>query len=63
MSKMADLSYDIEQLYIEGLNAGAIARQLDCPKSIVLEWIASQDLLPFDEWEEDAQVRLINDLL
>ncbi len=44
MSKMAELSYDIEQLYIEGLNAGQIARQLNCPKEIVLAWIADQSL-------------------
>ena len=44
MSKMAELAYDIEQLYIEGLNAGQIARQLNCPKEIVLDWIADQSL-------------------
>ncbi len=44
MSKMAELAYDIEQLYIEGLNAGQIARELNCPKEIVLDWIADQSL-------------------
>ncbi len=44
MSKMSELSYDIEQLYIEGLNAGQIARELNCPKEIVLDWIADQSL-------------------
>ena len=44
MSKMAELAYDIEQLYIEGLNAGQIARQLNCPKEIVLAWIESQSV-------------------
>ena len=44
MSKMSELSYDIEQLYIEGLNAGQIARELNCPKEIVLGWIAEQSL-------------------
>lgn len=62
MSKMAELSYDIEQLYIEGLNAGQIARELNCPKELVLDWIASQSLKPFDEWDVDAQERLIQDL-
>ena len=62
MSKMAELAYDIEQLYIEGLNAGQIARQLNCPKEIVLDWIADQSLKPFDEWDEDAQERLIKDI-
>ena len=62
MSKMAELAYDIEQLYIEGLNAGQIARQLNCPKEIVLDWIADQGIRPFDEWDVDAQERLIQDL-
>jgi hypothetical protein len=36
MSKMADLAYDIEQLYIDGLGAKRIAQMLDCPIEIVL---------------------------
>jgi len=63
MSVMKDLAYDIEQLYIEGLNAGQIARELGCPKELVLNWIADLGCKPFDEWSEDAQQRLINDLV
>ena len=62
MSKMAELAYDIEQLYIEGMNAGQIARELNCPKEIVLAWIADQGCKPFDEWDVDEQERLIQDL-
>lgn len=62
MSKMAELSYDIEQLYIEGLNAGQIARELGCPKELVLQWIAEVGIAPFDQWDEAAQDRLIKDL-
>jgi hypothetical protein len=36
MSKIAELSYDIEQLYIEGMSAKVIAQTLDCPIEIVL---------------------------
>ena len=36
MSKMAELDYDIEQLYIEGFDAKSIAVQLGCPIEIVL---------------------------
>ena len=36
MSKMAELDYDIQELYIEGLSARAIAKELDCPLEIVL---------------------------
>lgn len=62
MSKMSDLAYDIEQLYIEGLNAGQIARELNCDKKIVLDWLADQSLKSFDEWDEGAQSRLIKDI-
>jgi len=40
MSKMAELDYDIEQLYIDGLTAKEIASQLNCPLEIVQGWIA-----------------------
>ena len=36
MSKMAELSYNIQELYIEGFNARAIAEELGCPLEIVL---------------------------
>jgi hypothetical protein len=40
MGKMAALSYDIEQLFIEGLSLKAIAAQLECPLSMVYDWLA-----------------------
>ena len=39
MSKVAELAYEIEQLYIDGLSAKQISRELDCPLGIVLGWI------------------------
>jgi hypothetical protein len=33
---MAELDYDIQELYIEGFNARAIAQELGCPLEIVL---------------------------
>ena len=36
MSKVAELAYDIEQLYIDGLSAKRIAAELECPIEIVL---------------------------
>jgi orotate phosphoribosyltransferase-like protein len=36
MSKVAELMYDIEQLYIDGLSAKAIAAELECPIELVL---------------------------
>jgi hypothetical protein len=42
MSKMAELSYDIEQLYIDGMSAKMIALTLDCPVELVL--VALQEM-------------------
>jgi hypothetical protein len=39
MSKLAELAYDIEQLYIEGYSPKSIAVQLECPLSIVYDWL------------------------
>ena len=41
MSKMAELSYNIEQLYIAGFNARSIAVELECPIDVVYGWIES----------------------
>jgi hypothetical protein len=55
MSKMAELSYDIEQLYIEGHSAKVIAIMLECPIELVLGQLeemgvadAPQDYDPFN---------------
>jgi len=56
MSKMSELSYDIEQLYIEGHSARSIAMMLECPVEIVYGWIESnsvadlpqEDLSPYE---------------
>jgi hypothetical protein len=53
MSKMAELAYDIEQLYIEGFNSRAIAEELDCPLEIVLGALKEmnvKDAEPFDPY-------------
>jgi orotate phosphoribosyltransferase-like protein len=49
MSMMKDLSYDIQELYIEGFNSRAIAEELNCPIEIVLgalEAMNVQDEVP-----------------
>ena len=54
MSKMSELDYDIEQLYIEGYGPRSIAVQLECPIETVYEWIkengcsGTEDLSPFE---------------
>jgi transposase len=44
MSKIAELAYDIEQLYIEGYSPKAIAVQLECPLSIVYDWLEATNV-------------------
>ena len=44
MSKVAELMYDIEQLYIEGFNGRAIAEELGCPLEIVLDAIKEMNV-------------------
>ena len=54
MSKVAELMYDIEQLYIDGFNSRAIAEELGCPLESVLSAIKElnvEDSEPFDPYE------------
>lgn len=44
MSKIAGLSYDIEQLYIEGHSPRMIALMLECPVDMVYSWIEEQNV-------------------
>ncbi len=53
MSKVAELAYDIEQLYIDGFNSRAIAEELGCPLEIVLSALKEmnvEDSEPFDPY-------------
>jgi hypothetical protein len=52
MSKMADLAYDMEQLYIDGHSAKSIAKILDCPIEQVLGFL--EDIGVADSPQEDA---------
>jgi hypothetical protein len=52
MSKMAELAYDIEQLYIEGFSPKSISAQLECPLSVVYDWIEEQGVAESPQDEE-----------
>ena len=52
MSKVAELMYDIESLYIEGLSAKRIAAELNCPVDIVLEAIEQMGVADSPQEEE-----------
>jgi hypothetical protein len=51
MSKVAELAYDIQELYIEGLGAKRIAQQLDIPMDEVLTVIESFGCLDNDQFD------------
>jgi transposase len=44
MSKVAELAYNIEQLYIEGYSPKMIARMLECQIEMVYGWIEEQSV-------------------
>ena len=52
MSKVAELAYDIEQLYIEGYSAVSIAAQLNCPLEIVQDWIEEMSVADLPQEDE-----------
>jgi orotate phosphoribosyltransferase-like protein len=37
MSKVAELAYDIQELFIDGMGAKQIAAELECPVEMVLQ--------------------------
>jgi hypothetical protein len=44
MSKIKELGYDIEQLYIEGYSARSISVMLECPVDVVYGWLESNSV-------------------
>jgi uncharacterized protein YjcR len=52
MTKLKDLAYDIEALYIEGMTEKNIAKTLDIPVEIVYAWQAENGIN--DDVEADA---------
>jgi hypothetical protein len=56
MSKVAELAYDIEQLYIEGMSARMIAKTLDCPIELVLGCIEDMGVEDSEELDPYATI-------
>jgi transposase len=48
---MAEVAYDIEQLFIEGLTEKNIAKTLDIPVEMVYDWLKSNGC-----WKEEDAV-------
>lgn len=60
MIKVAELYYDIEMLYIEGLSAKQIAAELNCPIETVLGWIESQNVADSPQEDDYSPYDTIN---
>jgi len=56
MSKMAELAYDIEQLYIEGYSPKSISVQLGCTLEMVYDWLEANSVVEAKadaaDWDE-----------
>ena len=60
MSKVAELMYDVEQLYIDGLSAKRIAAELNCPIETVLEILESFNVADSPHEEEYDPFSTVN---
>ena len=52
MSAIKDLTYDIQELYIEGFNSRAIADELGCPIEVVLGALEAMNVADTPQEEE-----------
>lgn len=48
MSKLAEVAYDIEQLYIDGFSPSRIASILEIPIGLVYDWMERENLVAFE---------------
>jgi hypothetical protein len=53
MSKMSDMAYEIEQLYIEGYSAKTISIMLECPIDLVYNWIEGNGVADMQHGEDE----------
>jgi hypothetical protein len=57
MSKMAEIAYDIEQLFIDGLSDKNIAKTLSIPLEMVHDWMESNGIAGFARTEDAVDER------
>jgi len=60
MSKMKDMDYDIQELYIGGMSARAIASELDIPITWVLGTIEGWGVADLPQGDELSPFETIN---
>jgi hypothetical protein len=57
MSKVAELVYDIQEMYIDGMGAKQIAAELDCPVEMVLATLETFGVEDMDmDYDQDPAV-------
>ena len=56
MSKMSDLAYEIEQMYIEGFNGKSIAVELNVPYEEVLKVLEGWSVRDVAETPQEEEV-------
>ena len=52
--KMAELSYEIELLYIEGFSPKTISIILECPIDLVYDWLEEQSVEAADDQDAES---------
>jgi len=52
MSKFAEIDYDIECLFIEGMTEKNIAKTLDIPVEMVYAWMKTNGIVEFVDHED-----------
>jgi len=55
MSKLSEIAYDIEQLFIEGLTEKNIAKTLDIPVEMVYDWLETNGIDADEDVAEKPQ--------
>ena len=53
MSRVSELAYDIEQMYIEGYSPNTISVVLECPLSFIYDWLDENGVKEADTGEND----------
>ena len=56
MSKVKDIVYDIQEMYIEGFNAKSIAVQMNVPYEDVLSVLESWSVSDVEEMPQEKEV-------
>lgn len=60
MTKLAELAYDIEQLYIEGYSPKTIAIMLSCPIDMVYDWLNANNVAEEPQEEDYDPYQTVN---